>query len=487
MFNQINNLVRLKENLYLTDFLDILIIALLIYTLFLFLRNTRTLMAFLGLAFAVGLYFIAKSFNLYVTLMALKYFVGVAVLIFVIIFQSEIRKYFEFLGLIGSRQIKVLPLTSRSPSTSEIIQACVRMAQAKIGALIVIQGKVGLDQFTDGGIMLDGAISEELLSSIFEPHSYGHDGAVLINNNKVAKFAVHLPLSTNFKEIGKHGTRHSAAVGITEVTDAFTIVVSEENGKISVTRDGKLKTLQEFTDLEKELEKYIRSKFSKSTKENRLAKIIRQDFMIRLSALLIAGIIWFFAAFQTGIVEKTYKIPLNASKTSGSLLIQEYSPKEVKVKISARGEDAFREVSINDFKIDLDYTTLQNGVNKLTVSKEIITIPSNFSIVSFEPNIILLTAQKYYLAEIPVSIKTVGVLKNKLVLKSIEAEPNKLKLWVPEGIEAPKEITTEPLDISDKTESTVAPVKLVIPEGLRLEDDTTEISVALVIEQPSRR
>ena len=261
MFNQINNLVRLKENLYLTDFLDILIIALLIYTLFLFLRNTRTLMAFLGLAFAVGLYLIAKSFNLYVTLMALKYFVGVAVLIFVIIFQSEIRKYFEFLGLIGSRQIKVLPLTSRSPSTSEIIQACVRMAQAKIGALIVIQGKVGLDQFTDGGIMLDGAISEELLSSIFEPHSYGHDGAVLINNNKVAKFAVHLPLSTNFKEIGKHGTRHSAAVGITEVTDAFTIVVSEENGKISVTRDGKLKTLQEFTELEKELEKYTRSKF----------------------------------------------------------------------------------------------------------------------------------------------------------------------------------------------------------------------------------
>src|SRR3989304_4816064 len=110
MFNQINNLVRLKENLYLTDFLDILIIALLIYTLFLFLRNTRTLMAFLGLAFAVGLYLIAKSFNLYVTLMALKYFVGVAVLIFVIIFQSEIRKYFEFLGLIGSSQILQLPL-----------------------------------------------------------------------------------------------------------------------------------------------------------------------------------------------------------------------------------------------------------------------------------------------------------------------------------------------------------------------------------------
>ncbi|KKS03626.1 MAG: putative membrane protein [candidate division WWE3 bacterium GW2011_GWF2_41_45] len=482
MFNVINNLIKLKGNLYVTDLFDIVIIALLIYSLFLFLRNTRTLMVFLGLAIAAALYIFAKSFNLYVTLLALRYFVGVSVLIFVIIFQNEIRKYFEFLGLIGSRQLKVLPLTSRSPVTSEIIQACVRMAQLKIGVLIVIQGKDSLDQHIDGGVALDGVISEELLSSIFEPRSYGHDGAVIINNNRVSKFATHLPLSTNFKEIGKHGTRHSAAVGITEITDAFCIVVSEETGKISVAKDGKMKTLQEFTDLEKEFEKYIKAKFPKNTKENKLSRIIKQDFLLRLGSMVAAGVIWFFAAYQAGIVEKTYNVPLDTLKIPKNMVIQEYSPKDVKIRVSTRGEDSFKDVSSKDFKINLDFSGLQSGVNKLQITKNLITGPSNFSITSFEPTTILLTAQKYYLTEVPISVKTAGTLKNKLVLKSAEAEPKSIKVWIPENATAPVEIATEPLSLADKSESTVLPVTLQLPEGLRLEDETISISVALTIE-----
>jgi len=482
MFNVVNNLVKLKGNLYITDFFDIFIITLLIYSLFLFLRNTRTLMVFLGLAIAAALYILAKSFNLYVTLLALRYFVGVSVLIFVIIFQNEIRKYFEFLGLIGSRQLKVLPLTSRSPVTSEIIQACVRMAQAKIGVLIVIQGKDSLDQHIDGGVALDGVISEELLSSIFEPHSYGHDGAVIINNNRVSKFATHLPLSTNFKEIGKHGTRHGAAVGITEITDSFCIIVSEETGKISVTKDGKMKTLQEFTDLEKEFEKYIKSKFPKSTKENKLGRIIKQDFLLRIGSLAVAGILWFFAAYQAGIVEKTYNVPLDTLKLPKNVIIEEYSPKDVKIRVSTRGENSFKEISAKDFKINMDFSNLQNGVNKLSVTKNIITGPANFSITSFEPNIILLTAKKYYLVELPISVKTTGKLKGRLTLTATEAEPKSLRVWIPEGAEPPVEIPTEPLDLTNKSESTVTPVKLLLPEGLRLENDSTSISAALTIE-----
>ncbi|KKS31522.1 MAG: putative membrane protein [candidate division WWE3 bacterium GW2011_GWF1_42_14] len=483
MFSVLNNLVKLKGNLYITDFFDILIVALLIYSLFLFLRNTKTLMVFLGLAIAATLYLFAKSFNLYVTLLALKYFIGVSVLIFVIIFQNEIRRYFEFLGLIGSRQLKVLPLATRSPTTSEIIQACVKMAQAKIGVLIVVQGKDSLDQFVDGGVPLDGVISEELISSIFEPRSYGHDGALIISNNRVSKFATHLPLSTNFKEIGKHGTRHSAALGITELTDAFAIVVSEENGKISISKDGKLKTLQEFTDLEKEFEKYIKAKFSKNVKESKLKKIIKEDFLLRLGSLTVAGIIWFFAAYQAGIVEKTYNVPFDNLKVPKNIIIQEYSPKELKIKVSTRGEDSFKDIAVKDFKINLDLSNLQSGINKLQISKNLITGPANFSIISFEPSTLLLTAQKYYPAEIPISVKTAGKLKADLALKGAEAEPKSLKVWVPEGIEASTEISTEPIDLSDKNESTVLPVKLLLPEGILLEDKMVSVSVALTIEE----
>src|SRR3989344_4180006 len=262
MFSNLNSLFQLRLNLYLTDFLDILIIALFIYSLFIFFRHTRTYMVFLGLAIAVSLYVIAGTFNLYLTSLTLKYFAGASVIVFAIIFQSEIRKYFEILGLLGTRQIRAGALASKSPTTSEIIQSCVRMAQSKVGALIVIQGRDNLDPFLEGGVTLDGAISEEVIMSIFDPHSEGHDGALIISNNRISKFGTHLPLSTNFKEIGKRGTRHSAALGLSESTDALCIICSEEKGKISICKDGKIKTLDELSDLEKEFEKFIKFKFS---------------------------------------------------------------------------------------------------------------------------------------------------------------------------------------------------------------------------------
>ena len=164
-----SSIFQLRGNLYLTDFLDILIFALLIYTLFIFFRRTRSYMVFLGLAIAALLYLLAETLNLYLTYLTLRYFVGVSLIIFVIIFQYEIRKYFEFLGLIGSRNIKVGRLTPKSLSASEIIQACVQMAQAKTGSLIVIQGKDNLDNYIEGGTALDGVISEDIIVSIFDP------------------------------------------------------------------------------------------------------------------------------------------------------------------------------------------------------------------------------------------------------------------------------------------------------------------------------
>ncbi|KKS35650.1 MAG: hypothetical protein UV00_C0032G0001, partial [candidate division WWE3 bacterium GW2011_GWF1_42_14] len=217
-------------------------------------------------------------------------------------------------------------------------------------------------------------------------------------------------------------------------------------------------------------------------KENKLTKIIKQDFLLRLGSMTAAWLIWFFAAYQAGIVEKTYSVPLEITKIPKNVVIQEYSPKEVKIKVSTRGEDSFKEISVKDFKIDLDFSKLQSGVNKLQISKNIITGPANFSIISFEPATLLLTAQKYYPAEIPISVKTTGKLKTNLSLIAAEAEPKSLKVWVPEGVEASTEISTEPIDLTDKSESTVLPVTLLLPEGWRLADEAVSVSAALTIE-----
>jgi uncharacterized protein (TIGR00159 family) len=283
---------------YFTDSLDILIIALFLYSLLLLLRRTRYFMMFLGLSIAAGLYLLSQILHLELTLRVLHYFGGVALVVLVIIFQTEIRKYFEFLGLIGSRQIKVGPWVPRSPSTAEIVQAMVKMAQAKIGALIVIQGRDAIDTYISGGIELDGLISEEILCSIFYPHSAGHDGAVVISNNRIQRFATQLPLSVNFREIGKRGTRHSAALGLSESTDALCLVVSEETGSISVCRNAHLKTLDNFSDLEKEVDKFTQVKFS-SQPENPITHLIRHNFWLKLTAVVSAAVIWLVSVYHS--------------------------------------------------------------------------------------------------------------------------------------------------------------------------------------------
>lgn len=476
------NSFQITGNLYFTDFLDILIISALLYSLFIFLRRSRTYMIFFGLAIAFGMYALAKTFNLYLTLLTLRYFVGVSLVIFVIIFQNEIRKYFEFLGLIGTRQIRVGPLAPKGPSTNDIIQACVQMAQAKIGALIVIQGKDSIESYVDGGTALDGVISEELLMSIFDPHSIGHDGAVIINNNRISKFGAHLPLSTNFKEIGKHGTRHGAALGISEVADPFCIVISEEKGKISICKEGKMKTLNQFADLEKELEKYIKTKFD-IQEENYLMHLVKHNSWLKVGALVSAILIWFFTAYQAGIMEKTYTVPVTLENLPKSVSIENYSPQDIEVTVSGRGNSVFDEISAEDFALEIDASSLKDGVNQKSIERKDLSIPTNMTFVNAEPNLILLTAKKYYSVQVPVQPDVRGQVAENLQLDGTVITPQTVEVWVPEGQEAPRELTTEAVDISSQTESVIIPVKVIVPNGYRLLNGNSTVNIALTIEE----
>ncbi|MFC1722383.1 diadenylate cyclase [Patescibacteria group bacterium] len=471
-----------KWNFYFTDIFDILLVALLIYTFFVFIRKTRTYTVFLGLTFAATLYFVAKTFNLYLTFITLKYFVGVSFIVFVIIFQSEIRKYFEFLGLIGSRQIKVGPLAARSPSTTDIIQSCVQMAQTKTGAIIVIQGRDNIEHIIDGGTPIDAVISEEIIMSIFDPHSDGHDGAVIIRNNRISKFKVQLPLSTNFKELGKRGTRHSSALGLSEIADVLCIVVSEEKGKISICKDGKLKTLSKFYDLEKELDKYIKEKFATKA-NNTIEHIFRHNFWLKLGAFIIAMVLWFFTAYQAGIVEKSFEIPINIEKLPKDVVVENYNPKEIKITVSGRGDATFANLSEEDFKIIYDATYLKNGVSKEPLVIKNIVLPSNLNLISFDPESFLITAKKYVMAEIPVTAKVKGNLGKNYELKKIEVTPDIVEIWIPEDEDIPTELVTETIDVSDQTESIIIPAKVSIPEDFRFVNGDEFINVALTIEE----
>lgn len=222
----------------LIHLIDILVIWFLIYELLLLIRGTRAVQLFRGIMIIILVKVVSWYAGLSTVSWVMDQILNWGVIAIVVIFQPEIRRGLEHLGR-GS-------FLSHNQSTNEkemikqLDQAIQYMSKRRIGALISIQMKTGLEEYIETGIPLDADISGALLINTFIPNTPLHDGAVIIKNNRIAVAAAYLPLSDS-KLIPKElGTRHRAAVGISEVTDALTIVISEETGEVSITKNNEL-------------------------------------------------------------------------------------------------------------------------------------------------------------------------------------------------------------------------------------------------------
>jgi len=294
----IETLVLFSKNFHLTDVLDILIISFLIYsTLFLF-KQTRSFLVVVGIGIVTIIYVVAKTFELYLTLRVLQSFFGVFLIAIVIIFQEELRRFFSYLAEIGTRRIKIKSYSSL-PVIREISEAIQYLSHNKMGAIIVLPGREKIARYISGGNSLDGIISDNILLSIFDPNSPGHDGAVIVEGNRISQFGAHLPLSQNFVEIGKRGTRHSAAVGISEKSDALALVVSEESGEISYAQYGKLEKAITLEDLNKKIESHMKVVFPERS-YGIFEDLIKKNSIEKIIAIAIAFILWFLIVFLRG-------------------------------------------------------------------------------------------------------------------------------------------------------------------------------------------
>ncbi len=243
----------------ITDVLEILILAFMIYHLIVWVRNTRAWVLFKGLAIILGFALIAAILQLNVILWIFSKTINVGIIAIFIVFQPELRRALEQLGSKNiMSSIFVFEDQDKnerfSKSTiSEIISATLDLAKSSMGALIVVEREVVLSEYESTGIKLDSSISSQLLINIFEKNTPLHDGAVIIRGDRIVAATCYLPLSDN-KHLSKDmGTRHRAAIGITEVSDCLVIVVSEETGKISIASDGKITRNVDSDKIRKEL------------------------------------------------------------------------------------------------------------------------------------------------------------------------------------------------------------------------------------------
>jgi len=234
----------LLDRLTWVDALDILIVALIIYSILVLVRGTRADQILQGLAIVLlaGI-LISSIFHLTLLNWLLRYSIPAALIALPVIFQPELRRLLEYLG--RSSKVMNLPRTSFSRGTErtidEITQAAVRLKDRRQpGALICIERSTGLEDYAATGVRMDALVSAELLLTIFFPNSPLHDGAVIIRGDRVIAAAVLLPLSDAVSAYADMGTRHRAALGLTEQTDALAIIVSEETGTISLAEHGRL-------------------------------------------------------------------------------------------------------------------------------------------------------------------------------------------------------------------------------------------------------
>jgi uncharacterized protein (TIGR00159 family) len=240
--------IPLFLNVRILDVIDILLVALLLFSLYQLLKGTAAVNIFLGILAIFVIWRLVKSLQMDLLSDLLGAFTSVGFIAFIVVFQPEIRKFLLAIGSPGFlRQNKIRSLFTRLhlenshlSDIDQVIQACHRMSHSLTGALIVIARKNDLTEYKETGLAVDAIISDQLIESIFYKNNPMHDGAVIITENKITAARCILPVTSNMELPVELGLRHRAAIGITEKNDAIAIIVSEQTGRISYCRNGEL-------------------------------------------------------------------------------------------------------------------------------------------------------------------------------------------------------------------------------------------------------
>jgi diadenylate cyclase len=250
----LNMLLEFLAGISILDLVDIAAVSVILYWILLLIKGTRAIQMLFGLFILGGGYILAQGVNLSTLGWILENFLGSIVIVVVVLFQDEIRRA---LALVGSN-----PLTGMNPGEQkhiidELVKAASMLSSRRFGALIAVERSTGLKNYIEKGTSIDGVLSHDLLLSIFMPFSPIHDGAVIISGGKITAARCLLPLTMNPRLEKILGTRHRAALGLTEETDAVVMIVSEETGRVAAACEGKLYSRLEMDELRRILERLL--------------------------------------------------------------------------------------------------------------------------------------------------------------------------------------------------------------------------------------
>lgn len=371
-----------KGAIMISDIIDILVVGVLLYTAMAWVRTTRAAFVLRGMFVLAVIYLIARQFDLQLTAWIFQGFFAIFLIVVVVIFQEELRQIFERVAMWSWRSGGNPAL--QSETTRVLVKTVADLAKERIGALVVVRGNDPLERHIVGGIALDGKLSEPLLKSIFDPHSPGHDGAIIVEQDRISRFAAHLPLSKDVEQTASVGTRHSAALGIAELTDALAIVVSEERGAISVTRDGRLRELNSPQELVGILEEFIEKKYPAQQRKWTPVGHLRENWQGKAIALALAVAFWYVFVPGSKVVEATYRLPVQVQNLPADYELESVQPAEVEATFSGPRR-AFYFFRPKRLKVTVDASSAGAGRRTFTISEQNISHPADLRLEEVKP------------------------------------------------------------------------------------------------------
>jgi uncharacterized protein (TIGR00159 family) len=460
--------------------LDITLIAAGLFFLYNTFLKLGTWKIIAGMLVAFLIYIVASILNLEGIEWIFNNVSHVALLALIVIFQPELRKIFE--------KVVSLAVTKKQSQTNKITSIVTdslwKLAGQNRGAIIVFPGKEQLQDKISGGYSLNALASVPLIMSIFDPNSPGHDGAVIISENLLTSFGVRLPMSESSRLSEEFGTRHHAAMGLAEESDALILLVSEERGWVSSFSNGEMVRMlspeQTMTVIDNH---FTASGFFSFTQKTTFT---RKTILQGCCCLFMALIFWSTLILgQRQIIERTVKIPLEYTSPAEGLVLIGNKVNELVIHV-AGPKSAITDYAISEPNARIELSRMTEGNQKILITNDNVKHPKDISILDISPAEIELTLAAIVQKTVPVIPQFIGQLPNGLKIKKIQISPEELQIFAPPARKENRSLTvsTTPIYLdSIHTDSRIL-CKIIAPPSFQPVDKRwPDVEIIITLEQ----
>ena len=460
---------------------DILLMSAGLFFLYRTLQRLGTWGIAAGILVAMFVYFLASILDLKGIEWILGNLSQVAVIALIIIFQPELRKIFERAASVrGSKRVG-----SGNTLIGLLIDALWDLAEKRQGAIVVLPGKEPIQEWISGGYQMDALPSTPLIMSIFDPHSAGHDGAVIVSGGRLSQFGVRLPVSQSDRLSEVYGTRHHAGMGLAEQSDALVLVVSEERGKISVFKEGQMHSMDNQEQLVSAITDHWRKTDTYSLELTR--KNLGWRTIVQMSASLgLALFFWSTLIIAQGeMLEKVVTVPVEFTASPANLVLVGDKDKDVQLHLSGPKSD-LDAINPAELRVKIDLSKAVSGKQSFVITAENIRLPRKISLLDVVPSDIDLTLAEIVEHDVFIQPQLLGKLPANRKIQSMEVIPPKVKVSSPAETNKDMIVSlfTTPIYLESIYSTTSIFCKIIAPPSIQpVEKRWPDVEVVITVSQ----